>query len=173
MFYLLTRGGVPKVPYRWCHEQLEEGRMTPTLPLILRPGSLHSSTFCRMLCCFLSHLILTLSWCLKYKTRSRWEKFASASNPFFRDVQITIRAAARITRNTTHFSPRKRRKNVLHNENNVEQHELLGVRCEPPTPWRDPRTGELARSGRKRASTVSSKPLPQQAQSGMFARPAL
>ena len=36
---------------------------------------------------FLSHLILTLSWCLKHKTRSRWEKFASSYNPFFRVVQ--------------------------------------------------------------------------------------
>ena len=27
---------------------------------------------------FLSHLILTLSWCLKYKIRSRWEKFTSS-----------------------------------------------------------------------------------------------
>ena len=53
---------------------------------------------------FLSHLILPLSWCLKYKTRSRWEKLASSHNPFFRVVQIIIRATARIARNTTRFS---------------------------------------------------------------------
>ena len=36
---------------------------------------------------FLLHLILTLSWCLKNNIRSRWEKFASSYNPFFRVVQ--------------------------------------------------------------------------------------
>ena len=54
---------------------------------------------------FLSHLILTLSECLKYKTRSRGEKFASSYNPFFCVAQITILAIARIVRNTTSFSP--------------------------------------------------------------------
>ena len=54
---------------------------------------------------FLSHLILTLSRCLKYKTRSRREKFASSYNPFFPVVQITILATARIARNTTCFLP--------------------------------------------------------------------
>ena len=55
---------------------------------------------------FLSHLILTLSWCLKNKIRSRWEKFASLYNPFFRISQIAILATAMIVRNTTCFSPR-------------------------------------------------------------------
>ena len=40
----------PKDPYRRRHGQTEEGRMTPTIPTSLRPGSRHSPTFCRMLC---------------------------------------------------------------------------------------------------------------------------
>ena len=47
---LLTGGGVPKDPYRRRHGRAEEGRMTPTLPPFARPGSLHSPTFCWMLC---------------------------------------------------------------------------------------------------------------------------
>ena len=39
------------------------------------------------------------------KIRSRWEKFAPAYNLFFHVVQITILATAKITRNTTRFSP--------------------------------------------------------------------
>ena len=39
------------------------------------------------------------------KNRSWWEKFASSYNPFFRVLQITIRATAKIARNTTRFSP--------------------------------------------------------------------
>ena len=47
---LLTRDGVPKDPYRRRHGSAEERRMTPTLPPFVRPGSLHSPTFCWMLC---------------------------------------------------------------------------------------------------------------------------
>ena len=36
---------------------------------------------------FLSHLILTSSWCLKNKIRSRWENFAPSYNPFYRVIQ--------------------------------------------------------------------------------------
>ena len=54
---------------------------------------------------FLLHLILTLSWYLRNKIKSRWEKFASLYNPFFRVSQITILAKARIARNTIRFSP--------------------------------------------------------------------
>ena len=43
---LLTKDGVPRDPYRRRHGPAEEGRMTPTLPSFLRPGSLHSPTFC-------------------------------------------------------------------------------------------------------------------------------
>ena len=54
---------------------------------------------------FLSHLILTLSRCLKNIIRWQWETFAPSYNPFFRVVQINILATARITRNITRFSP--------------------------------------------------------------------
>ena len=47
---LLTRDGVPKDPYRRRHGSAEEGKMTPTLPPFVRPGSLNSLTFCWMLC---------------------------------------------------------------------------------------------------------------------------
>ena len=47
---LLTGGVVPKDPYHRRYGPAEEGRMTPTLPPFLRLGSLHSPTFCRMLC---------------------------------------------------------------------------------------------------------------------------
>ena len=102
---LLTGGGVPKNPDHCRRAPEEEGRMTPTLPPFVRPGWLHTPTFCGMLCGPSSfHLILTLSWCLKNKIRSQWEKFAPSYNPFFRVVQITILATARIARNTTSFS---------------------------------------------------------------------
>ena len=54
---------------------------------------------------FQSDLILTLSWCLKKRIRSRRERFAPSYNIFFRVSQITIRATARIARNTTRFLP--------------------------------------------------------------------
>ena len=41
----------------------------------------------------------------KEQDKLRWEKFAPSFNPLFRVTQITIRATARITRNTTCFSP--------------------------------------------------------------------
>ena len=84
----------------------EEGRITLTLPPFLRPGSLHSPTFRQMLCDpSVFYHILTLCSYLKCKTRSWWEKCASSYNPFFRVVQITILATAKIARNTTRFSP--------------------------------------------------------------------
>ena len=49
---LLPRDGVPKDPYRRRHGPAEEGRMTPTLPPFLWPGSLQSPNFCWMLCVF-------------------------------------------------------------------------------------------------------------------------
>ena len=92
---LLTEYGVSKDTVRSHHTLEEEGRMTP-----------YVASFCttRLAACthlllnvmrsktFLSHLILTLSWCLKNKIRSRWEKFAPSYNPFFRIGQITILA---------------------------------------------------------------------------------
>ena len=54
---------------------------------------------------FLSHLIWTLSWCLKKGIRLWWEKFPPSYNPFFHVVQITILDTLRIARNATGFSP--------------------------------------------------------------------
>ena len=99
---------------------------------------------------FLSHLNSTLSECLKYKTRSRWENFASSYNPFFRVVQITIRATAWIARNTTRFSPETEEERCPW-RNQRRAARAAWVRCEPSTPRRDPKTGELARSSRRRA----------------------
>ena len=99
--------------------------------------------------CLLSHLILTLIWCLKYKTRSRWEKFASSNNPFFRVVQITIRATARIARNTTRSHP-ETVEECCRRRNQCWAAWAAWVRCKPSTPQCDPRTDELARSSRRR-----------------------
>ena len=99
---------------------------------------------------FLSHLFLTLSWCLKNNIKSQWEKFTSSYNSFFRVLQITILVTVRIARNTTLFSP----------WNGVDscpwrnQRRAAGavwVWCEPTAPRRDPRTGKPA--WRKRAQT--------------------
>ena len=105
---LLTNGGVPKDTYHRRHGPAEEGKDDSNFAPLLTTGL---AAFTHILLNFmrskrfLSHLILTLSWYRKYKTRSRWEKFASSYNPFFPVVQITIRATARIARNTTRFSP--------------------------------------------------------------------
>ena len=99
---------------------------------------------------FLSHLILTLSWCLKYNIKSQWEKLASSYNSFFRVDQIIILATTRIARNTTRFSPRNGEKHCPR-RNQRQAAQAVWVRCEPSTPRRDPRTGEPARSSRRRA----------------------
>ena len=104
---LLTKGGAPKDLDHRRHAQEEERKMTPTLPPFVRPGSLHISTFCRMLWCpsDFYRIWFWLNWCLKNKIRSQWKKFAPSYNPFFGVIQITILAIARIARNTTRFSP--------------------------------------------------------------------
>ena len=75
---------------------------------------------------FLSHLILTLSCCLKYKIRSRWEKLA----PVIQSI---------VSRHPNHHSSYGQecekhhtlliliqRYNDVYNVTNDEQHELLG-----------------------------------------------
>ena len=47
---LHTEGGVPKDPVCSCYVQEKEGRMTPTMPPFVRPGSFYVPTFCQMLC---------------------------------------------------------------------------------------------------------------------------
>ena len=61
-------------------------------------------------------------------------KFASSYNPLFRVVQITIRATVRIARNTTTLLTLKRRKNVVYDVTNVEQHKLFGFDASRPLP---------------------------------------
>ena len=105
--FLLTLDGVPKDLYRRRHGPAEEGRISHIAPFLMTRLAAFTHLFLNVMQSkrFLSHLVLILSWCLKYKTRSRWEKFASSYNPLFRFVQITILATARIARNTIHFSP--------------------------------------------------------------------
>ena len=50
MKQLLNRDGVPRDPDHRCLVQEEEERMTPMFLPFLRPGLMHASTFCRMLC---------------------------------------------------------------------------------------------------------------------------
>ena len=117
---------------------------------------------------FLSHLILTLRWCLKYKISSRWEKFAPSYNPLFRVTQITIQVTARIARNTTHFSP-------LYGGTTLSMtwatqaawdwYELSTPRCD--SRMANPLTVVEG------MQAVSSRPLPQWGKSGMSAKHAL
>ena len=75
-------------------------------PPFVWPGLMHAPTFCRMFCnpnVFCCIWFWSLSWCLKNKIRSQWEKFASSYNSFH-IVQITILSTARIAKNTTRFS---------------------------------------------------------------------
>ena len=65
-------------------------------------------------------------------------------------VQITIRATARIARNTISFSPWNGGRRCLR-RNQRQAVQAVWVRYEPSTPRRDPKTGELARSSRRRA----------------------
>ena len=71
---------------------------------------------------FLSHLILTLSWCLKYKISSWWKKLASSYNPF----PSSKSPFEPLLGSTTCFSPWNGGKNVVYDVTNFEQHELLG-----------------------------------------------
>ena len=90
---------------------------------------------------FLSHLILTLSWCLKNNIRSRWEKFAVSYNPFFRVVQITILTAQK-SRGTPHASHSETEAECCLQRNQRRAVRATWVRCEPSAPRRDPRTNE-------------------------------
>ena len=78
---------------------------------------------------FLSHLIL--SWCLRKRIRSRWEKFSLSYNPFFRIVQITILATARNARNTTRFSPFHGKACKAVSSTHLPQQGKLGISTRP------------------------------------------
>ena len=90
---------------------------------------------------FLSHLISTLSWCLKNNIKSQWEvciviKFLLSRRP-------NQHSGYSLDREKYHtFLTLKRRQNVVHDVINVEKHEL---------PRRDPWMGEPVCSSRKRA----------------------
>ena len=89
------------------HAQEEKGRMTPRLPPFVRPGSLHAPTFCWIYAIqafFIASDFDPKLMPKEKKIRSRWEKFALSYNPFFRVVQITIRAIDRIPRKTSRYS---------------------------------------------------------------------
>ena len=90
--------------------------------------------------------------------------FASSRSPF------KLQLGSRETPHASHPETEEERC-LRHNQRLAAR--AVWVRCEPSTPRRDPRTGELARSSRRRAQPFLPSPLPQRAQSGMSARPAL
>ena len=100
---------------------------------------------------FLSHLILTLSWCRKYKKKDHDEKslhrhkipyFASSRSPF--ELQLA-------SRETPHASHPETEEERCLRRTQRRAARAVWVRCEPSTPRRNPWTGELARSSRSRA----------------------
>ena len=150
---LLTGGGVPKDPYHRRHERAEEGRMTPTLPPFVRPGSLHSPTFCWMLC---DPSIFYRIWFWpsadaentkpdrdeKSLHRHTIPSFACSKSPF--ELQPG-------SRETPHASHPETEEERCPRRNQRRAARAAWVRCEPSTPRRDPKTGGLARSSRRRA----------------------
>ena len=150
---LLTNGGVPKDPYRRRHGPAEEGRMTPTLPPFLRPGSLHSPTFCWMLCDPSDfHRIWFWPSADAENTKPDHDEkslhrhtipcFASSKSPF--GLQLGSRETPHASRHETEEESCLRR-------NQRRAARAVWVRCEPSTPRRDPKTGGLARSSRRRS----------------------
>ena len=89
---------------------------------------------------------------LKNKIRSRWEKFAPSYNPFFRIIQITILATAKITRNTTRFSLWNCGKTLSTTSPTSSSTSCFGS-CGPSSLRRDSKTDKFARSSRRRAQT--------------------
>ena len=102
---------------------------------------------------FLSFLILTLSWYLKNKIRSRWEKLASSYNPFFRVVQTPFELQLG-SRETPHAAYPETEEERYRWRNQCRAAQATWVRCEPSTTGRRPRTGELARSCRRCAQQL-------------------
>ena len=150
---LLTRDGVPKDPYRRRHRPAEGGRMTPTLPPFVRPGSLQSPTFCWMLC---DPSVFYRIWFWpsadaentkpdhdeKSLHRHTIPCFVSSKSPF--ELQLG-------SRETPHASHHETEEERCLRRNQRRAAQAFWVRCEPSTPRRDPKTGGLARSSRRRA----------------------
>ena len=150
---LLTRDGVPKDPYRRRHGPAEEGRMTPTLPPFVRPGSLQSPTFCWMLCdpSVFYRIRFWPSADAENTKPDHDEKslhrhtipcFASSKSPF--GLQLG-------SRETPHASHPETEEERCLRRNQRLAAQAVWVRCEPSTPRRDAKTGVLARSSRRRA----------------------
>ena len=95
--------------------------------------------------CFLLYLILTLSWCLKYKTRSRWEKFASYSTPSFASSKSPFELQLG-SRETPHVSQPETEEERCLRRNQRQAARAAWVRCEPSTPRRNPRRGNTFRA---------------------------
>ena len=150
---LLTRDGVLKDPYRRHHWPAEEGRMTPTLAPFVQPGSLQSPTFCWMLC---DPSVFYRIWFWpsadaestkpdhdeKSLHRHTIPCFASSKSPF--GLQLG-------SRETPHASHDETEEERCLRRNQRRAAHAFWVRCEPSTPRRDPKTGGLARSSRRRA----------------------
>ena len=150
---LLTKDGVSKDPYRRRHGPAEEGRMTPILLPFLLPGSLHSPTFCWMLC---DPSVFYRIWFWpsadsentkpdhdeKSLHRHTIPCFASSRSPF--DLQLG-------SRETPHASHSETEEECCLRRNQRRSARDVWVGCEPSTPRHYPKTGELARSSRRRA----------------------
>ena len=127
--------------------------MTATLPPFLRPGSLHSPTFCWMLC---DPSVFYRIWFWpsadaentkpdhdeKSLHRHTITCFESSKSPF--GLQLG-------SRETPHASHHETEEERCLRRNQRRAARAVGVRCEPSTPRRDPKTGWLARSSRRRA----------------------
>ena len=151
--FLLTRAGVPKDPYRRRHGPAEEGTMTSTLPPFSWPGSLHAPTFCWMLCDpSVFYRIWFWSSADAENTKPDHDEkslhrhtipcFASSKSLF------GLQLGSRETPYASHPETEEERC-LRHNQRRAAR--AVWVRCEPSTPRRDPKTGELARSSRRRA----------------------
>ena len=127
--------------------------MTPTLPPFLRPSSLHSPTFCWTLC---DPSVFYRIWFWpsadaentkpdsdeKSLHRRTIPCFASSKSPF--GLHLGSRETPRAS------DPETEKERCLR-RNQRRATWAVWVRCEPSTHWRDPKTGELARSSRRRA----------------------
>ena len=98
----------------------------------------------------LSHLILTLSWCLKKKSdhdekslhHHTTPSFASSKSPFW--LHLGLWETPRASHPDTEVIPCLWR-------NQCWATQAAWVQCEPSIPRRDSKTGDLARSNRRRA----------------------
>ena len=130
--------------------------MTPTLPPFLRPCSLHLPTFCRMLC---DPSVFYRIWFWpsadaestkpdhdeKSLHRHTIPCFTSSRSPF--ELQLG-------SRETPHASHPETEEERCLRRNQRRAARAVWVRCEPSTPRRDPKTGELARRSRRRGFSL-------------------